>query len=698
MGSVPSLKKDARRFDTLQDLQVLDTAPEAVFDGLNNLAAALCETPVALITLVDADRVCFKAARGLPDITEIPREAAFCDHAPGLAEVLEVLDTRCDERFKDNPLVTGPPHLRFYAGTPVVTRTGLVLGTLCVMDRVPRSLNASQREGLQLLSRTIARLLELRHAEQWMQTFRGWIEQSSQAAVIADAQGPDCPVVFVNAAFCALSGYSEQEMLGRNCRFLQGEDRDQPVLAALREAMAARRPGTWEIRNYRKDGTPFTNEVSLYPVFDEDRQLIHLVALAADVTLKRSAEEALRRSEERFRSLTALSADWYWEQDEAFCFTFLSAGQATLGYPENTWRGLTRWDGPGLDLSSADFAGHLAHYRAHMAFREFTYRRYDAQGSERWISVSGEPVVGPKGGFAGFRGVARDVTEQVVANRELKRHRDHLQELVEARTREWMEAAEAARSASQVKSEFLANMSHELRTPMHAILSFTELVAKRLAMESPDLPRARANLARIQESGQRLLHLLNDLLDLSKLEAGKVAYQMAEVDLGAVARDATDEFQALAVKRSQQLTLQVTGPSRAWCDGGRLGQVLRKLISNALKFTPEGKSVSVAVDGINPLARPGSTAVEPEDWLQIRVADDGVGIPEGEREAVFDQFVQSSKTRNGAGGTGLGLSICRQIMEQHGGSVWATANPRSGGALLIVDLPRRALARTPSGD
>jgi signal transduction histidine kinase len=283
-------------------------------------------------------------------------------------------------------------------------------------------------------------------------------------------------------------------------------------------------------------------------------------------------------------------------------------------------------------------------------------------------------------------GAQIDITQLKQIEAELKRHRDHLQELVGERTRELVLAKEAAEAASRAKSEFLANMSHELRTPMHAILSFTRLGLEKARSPAPAIERIERHLTRVEQSGERLLALLNDLLDLSKLEAGKMRYEMMRVDLLAVAAGVIEECAVLARERGLAFALDArAADARAWCDPHRVAQVVRNLLSNAIKFSPEGGQVRIVCEDA-----PESGA------LALTVQDEGSGIPEDELEAIFDEFVQSSKTRSGAGGTGLGLSICRQIVHDHGGRIWA-GNRAEGGASITFLLPREAPQAAPGG-
>ncbi len=233
-------------------------------------------------------------------------------------------------------------------------------------------------------------------------------------------------------------------------------------------------------------------------------------------------------------------------------------------------------------------------------------------------------------------------------------------------------AKEQAEQANLAKSVFLANMSHELRTPLHGILSFANFGLKNGATAEPK--KLHRYFSTIRDSGMTLLSLVNDVLDLAKLEAGKMSLDKRQVDLKALVAKVVDEFESMT--RDKNVSIQLLSFDnihKIQADSTRIMQVVRNLLSNALKFSPEQASVSIS-------------AREEHGSLLVSVADEGPGIPANEVEAIFDKFIQSSKTRTGAGGTGLGLAICREIIAVHSGRIWAENNP-GRGALFSFALP-----------
>jgi PAS domain S-box-containing protein len=322
--------------------------------------------------------------------------------------------------------------------------------------------------------------------------------------------------------------------------------------------------------------------------------------------------------------------------------------------------------------------------------REWTYIHKNGEHISVNLVVTAQRDMA--GEISGYLGVAVDITRQKAAEAELLQHRDHLQELVAQRTASLDKALLQARAANQAKSEFLANMSHELRTPMHAILSFSELGVRRTTNNAEE--KLNQYFSRISQSAERLLHLIDDLLDLSKLEAGRMELHYAPTNLSALIDGVRCQLESLIHKRNLTFSLEACTEAKAVSvDRKRIEQVIHNLLSNAIKFSPDNGSIQVS---ITPAQLHRGRRVQDTGFLpaiSIRIADSGIGIPETELENVFDKFVQSSSTKTGAGGTGLGLAICQEIVSQHRGTITA-ANNIGSGACFTVTLPTNSEQET----
>ncbi len=275
----------------------------------------------------------------------------------------------------------------------------------------------------------------------------------------------------------------------------------------------------------------------------------------------------------------------------------------------------------------------------------------------RWIVIRGVIGLDSSNRSKNINGVLVDISRQ-------KEH----QQLVLAK--------EAAEIANQAKSAFLANMSHELRTPLHGILSFASLGKTRV--DKAPREKLESYFSRITESGQRLLNLLNDLLDLSKMEAGKMDMNFVECDLRSLVEQAVNEQKA----RMEELKIKTechyqTGETFAVFDNMRIFQVITNFLSNAIKHTPIKGVITFNIKTLN-------------DSLQLEIKDQGVGVPENEIHTVFDKFQQSSLTEDGSGGTGLGLAICKEIIEEHHGLLGVKNNPEVG-ACFYFKIPLKQI-------
>jgi PAS domain S-box-containing protein len=458
------------------------------------------------------------------------------------------------------------------------------------------------------------------------------------------------------------------------------------VTAASREALARAEDHEYEYRAFTADGREIWLRNIVHLVKDDRGRVVRLRGLTVDVTERKRAEDALRESEERLRAIAeatpvpltirrARDGALLYMNDEARQVFGASPGAETLS-PFDVW----------ADADTADQFLELV--RADRGVTSFEGRVRRADGTTFWAVCTSQPMTyaGEPALVSGLldiseRKEAADRLERLVAERtgELRRANEDL----ERAASEAGEAKEAAELANRAKSQFLANMSHELRTPLNAILGYTELIIDNTYGDVPE--KIRDVLERVERSGRHLLGLINDVLDLAKIEAGQLALGLSDYSMKDVVQTAFIAVESLANEKRLALTIDLAPdlpPGRG--DQRRLTQVVLNLVGNAIKFTDAGEVVV--------------RAATYDDHYVVSVKDSGPGIAPDDQRKIFEEFqqVDNSSTRK-KGGTGLGLAIARKIIELHGGRLWVESVLGEGSTFsftvpIRVDRRKRALA------
>lgn len=781
---------DAQRIAALRRLGVLDTPSEALLDSLTRAAAAACGTPIAVLNLIDGRRQWTKSQVGLPGLTELPLNESICVLVVGDGEFLEIPDTRLDPRVSDRSCVRDEPPLAFYAGAPLTTPDGYVIGALAVLDHAPRTgLQPRQRQALEELAQAAVQSLLLRQAAHRSvqasseHMFRELSESCPVGIFHTDARGQ---VIYGNPEASAIFGQQLDRLMGDSwAEFVHPDDRgwvtarwqeaatnqqvfdgtyrivrpDGRLVHVRVRAQAVRLPdgsaggyvgsiedvseqirsqeqmqasneflaraeqiagvGAWrfnlvtreiywtsqtrriyelppdyeprgdehfryfdahaqaEIRATAQacieNGTPWDVLLpmttaqgrrvwvrSVGQVERRDGQPYALVGALQDVTEAQLGREALQRSEERLHRALEGSALALWDLDLVGEQLYLSEQWSVMlgGEP-----GETRCTAqqllelvPAEDLPRVGEALEpVLNGASSLYVVQHRVRRHD--GSLLWIHSEGRVAE---------RDAAGAPLRMVGTNRDISQARQAEQELRIAR--------DAADAANRAKSQFLATMSHEIRTPLNGIIGLTRLV-----LDQPLTGEVRRQLDLIDRSAQSLLALVNDILDVSKIEAGQMEIERVPFDLHELVQDLATLYRLRATEKSLlfRIRMDPSVPQHVLADPTRLRQVLVNLLGNALKFTSSGW-IGLEV----------RAAREEAAWvLDFTVTDTGVGIPTEVQPQLFTPFMQAdSSTSRQFGGTGLGLSIVRQLVDLMGGVVSVTSQ-QGRGSRFTVSLP-----------
>ncbi|MBW4691248.1 MAG: PAS domain S-box protein [Lyngbya sp. HA4199-MV5] len=566
--------------------------------------------------------------------------------------------------------------------------------------------------GQRLVSGIAVDITERRRAETALQEsearYRAIVEDQTE---LITRFLPDGTIQFVNDAYCRYFGVHEDDIIGHSYTpFVAEADRER--VTQLVQSMNAENPSV-VIENQvvnaqgEKRWTQWANRM----LFDSQGNFLEYQSVGRDVTELKQAEQAIHESEERLQLALEASGDGLWDWNIAADKIYLSPRWLEmLGYtadelPQNfdTWEQLMHPDDAALMKNILN-----AHLHDSSVPYAFDYRLRTKAGDWKWIADYGKVVARDANGKPlRMTGTHRDISDRKRAELELQR------------------AKEVAEIANQTKSVFLANMSHELRTPLNVILGFTQVMSHDTALSAEQ----QENLHTIHRSGDHLLNLINDILDLSKIEAGRITLEESSVDLSALLHSLQDMFRQRTEIKGLQFHLDLAPdlPAYVTTDSNKLRQVLINLIGNAIKFTDEGSVTLRARVGNGewdrrqeaegrgqetgedtgtrrrgnteksdqiltphptphtPHAIPHSLIPTPYSLL-FAVEDTGIGIASDDTTKIFDAFTQTHTSRATLEGTGLGLTISRKFVQLMGGQITVTSAIGQGSTFQI-ELP-----------
>ncbi len=691
----PLHPREAERLSELRALRLLDTPREAGLDALAEAARLMLGMEQGLVTLVDADRQWFKACAGPLQTGELARENSFCAHAILGTGPMMVPDAQRDPRFADNPLVTGPPFIRSYAGVPIHGPNGLPVGTLCTISDKPRPLGPEAGTALAALARAVEvgidhrrrRILAEARLREANLGFDAILESVPDGVAIIDPRGG---ITALNAAMLALPRIDRTALLA-------GPRPGEALLARLAEGGLlgggdpAARLAEWQAAlaaGERRDHLGEAGEAGVLHCLARPipgggvllllREMDPLLKAEAEARELRQANALLRRAIEASPAGIAVAdaraPDWPLVYvNPAFSRITGWRAEEVVGRSSRFLRG------PGSDPAAARAMRQAMAEDRESRTEMLAYRR---DGSEIWLDFLVAPVAGEDGRAQHFIAVQNDITA----------HRRLVEELETARI--------AAEAASRAKSDFLASMSHEIRTPLNGIIGMTTLL---LASELD--PEQRRFTQGALQSGELLLAVINDLLDIAKLEAGKVELEEIDFDLADTIEGAVEMVAGRAHEKGLEVAVDIPAALRGQWRGDptRIAQLVLNLAGNAVKFTDRGHVV-VAVEAVGEAASQtrsetgGQTGRETgretggEARMRLSVADTGPGLDTATVDRLFQKFTQadSSITRR-YGGTGLGLAIAKHIAELMGGGIGVDTRPGEG-ATFWVELPLRRAA------
>ncbi|MFD1770372.1 sensor histidine kinase [Sphingobacterium suaedae] len=485
------------------------------------------------------------------------------------------------------------------------------------------------------------------------------LDASASGIIITDNRQPDNPIIYSNQAFVKMTGYSSDEIIGRNCRFLQGADKQQEAREKIREAVRQGKDISIEIRNYTKDDQLFWNELVISPIRDDHGDVTHFIGVQNDVTHRKQVEEDLRRERE-FIEQKVDDRTAQLRMNEEYLDSIIQTVREGLVVLDRDLRVLTV-NHQFLDkfkVSLTETVGNL--------FYELGNGQWDIADLRNLL----ENILPTNNPVLDFE-VEHDFPYIGKKTMLLNAHRIENEGHYKDRILLAIEDITDRRIIEKRKDDFLSIASHELKTPLTAIKGYIQLIDRLLG---PDIDRKLADILHKSKTQiERLNALISELLDVSKIQSGKLALHHAPFDFDRMVRDTVEHIQLT----TEQHEITLTGSTSVTFLGDEvlLSQVVGNLLSNAIKYSPDATRVMVHLAMM-------------ADKIKVSVKDYGLGISQDDQHNVFERFFRVNEVQTRYPGMGIGLFICAQILKQHGGSLWVDSELGKGSTFSFT-LPRQ---------
>jgi len=524
----------------------------------------------------------------------------------------------------------------------------------------------------------------LRFYKEKYQSAKEWSTTFDSITDLVSIVGSDFKLKKTNKAFADVLGGKPEDFVGKHCYELVHNTKEPPAYCPCRKTLSTNEPAKAETFH---EGLNKYLEISTSPVLNDRKEVSDVVHIVRDITERKRAEEALQNSEKKYRGLFESSCDAIMMLEPP-TWKFTSCNPATLKlFQVDTKEKFTSL-GP-CDISplqqpdgrvSADKAKEMIEkaMKEGSSFFEWIHKRIN--GEDFPVTVLLTRMEHDKRIFV--QATVRDITAQKQAENELKQ----INESLKIATASASEMAAQAQKANAAKSEFLANMSHEIRTPLNSIIGFTEILLRE------DLPaQHREQLTTVHNSGKHLLQLISDILDLSKIEAGKMTIEMTKCSLADIIARVESMMHPFAAEKGIDFAINEKGrlPANILTDSARVSQCLINLVNNAIKFTKQGHVyVNISMKDHN------------GKWfIRFEVEDTGIGISSEYQQKMFESFSQEDgSTSRKHGGTGLGLAITKKFTELFGGTITLTSEKDKGSVFAFVIPANIDMANQPPLD